>query len=619
MRFESELARTPDAVDNRWPILTDSVVEAHALDYGARTCRPVLPLEAWRDVAGSATGVLVMGAPSSLNSGLVTSMVERESEATLGFATARTPDALSRFLDRQRAPRRGSAMPDLLIDELHDRAVQCELDARLTDMNFPHHDVRGLLTKERRVLALHAHGEGAHANLRNTVLCGADGSGGLHRGDCSPEFCKRSSRASEPPVAFSQLAAQTLIYLSCNGFAVAGDNYPTNVSAILSAVEGNIRTLVCNDRTIPLDDQEVELAFLVAISKGPVAAVELLNSISGERASGAKPWFIVGDPQAVVNDVSSEQTFETYDVPLAHTMTVEADPRPRVMVRVGAQVLVRRDAAAPDVTADQSTRLDFVDFEAALAQFEQDLQDRAAFVLAVEGLVDACQDRLFGGKRSPLLDELALGTSTMRRGLARSKRRINALRRRGVNATGALDWGPLDRLTSAWSRMAAKSLLEVADLAVEECVLELSDVVYRFSETRCDRCGSRLRLGTGVHWGSSAVQIEAESCSQCGIRRVSLGKVKLLSLSYASSWKAGEPATFGIGVAGAQQHVAFSLRDKATGKNLIRMAPVVGDEDVSVALPSTASCDLHTARVIVVGAAGLTIERRRLAFVDEAR
>lgn len=263
---------------------------------------PLRPLRE-RTRAGS---ILFVGRPYHLRKENVHAFA-RSLEIPWGVLTASDLPAMSFQLAKQFANRRAAVGGALLLDAPAE-AVNIVGGAEpadgysLTDGESLH---RLLTTQSFAHMVVHAHGEGAHANLKSAVLCGLLGEAESWREGALPKgcrqvgakrYCKRASRQRRQIFSFGDLRARNVYLLSCNGFTTAGELYPTNVSAVLAAAEGYPAAFLTSDRSLGIETRLPALAFqLSSQGIGAAAICRLLNQIMMFRY-GLRPFVLCGDP-----------------------------------------------------------------------------------------------------------------------------------------------------------------------------------------------------------------------------------------------------------------------------------------------------------------------------------
>ena len=153
------------------------------------------------------------------------------------------------------------------------------------------------------VLALLAHGENGHCDLNSHVLCGLAGSteitlDGRHVAGCSNidgiRTCKRRNGRAEV-LGAGEIRTQRLLLFTCTNFSVAGDLYPSNVSLIVSALEGYAAAVLSCDGAVPMAEAAIESSVEMAASGTGMAALREIENDYHQRYSGWRPFFLAGD------------------------------------------------------------------------------------------------------------------------------------------------------------------------------------------------------------------------------------------------------------------------------------------------------------------------------------
>jgi hypothetical protein len=154
------------------------------------------------------------------------------------------------------------------------------------------------------VLALRAHGENGHCNLKSHVLCGLVGPteitiDGRPLAGCSNidgiRTCKRLN-AAIGVLGADEIRARRLLLFTCTNFSVAGDDlYPSNVSLIVSALEGYAAGVLSCDGPIRIDEAADRSLVELAASGSGLAALREIENDHHLRDSGSRPYFVAGD------------------------------------------------------------------------------------------------------------------------------------------------------------------------------------------------------------------------------------------------------------------------------------------------------------------------------------
>jgi hypothetical protein len=153
-----------------------------------------------------------------------------------------------------------------------------------------------MLTRPSLAKVLRSHGEGGHAKLPGVVACGLldetefpdDPHAGCAR---EPRRCKRAKAVDSSVVFGDELAAAVVCFVCCNGFNVAGELYPTQVSMALAFAEGWAGAVIAPIRPLIAPDDMVE-----ALDRG-LTGGERLGSIVA-RLNGMSAG--IGQPDAFV-------------------------------------------------------------------------------------------------------------------------------------------------------------------------------------------------------------------------------------------------------------------------------------------------------------------------------
>lgn len=162
----------------------------------------------------------------------------------------------------------------------------------------------------RSTLLIDAHGEGAHLNLGSVVICGLPDeverdSTGIVAGGCSSvdgvAHCKRSHGKTTVVLA-RELEADDLVVLSCCGFSIAGEGYPSSVSLVLAALEGRARSVMASDRIAGFATWVIPLLAQVCRGRGLGPLWVLVGEIE-VNTRGGRSYVLVGDPAQGLGDL----------------------------------------------------------------------------------------------------------------------------------------------------------------------------------------------------------------------------------------------------------------------------------------------------------------------------
>ena len=159
-------------------------------------------------------------AAASMNLNFLLGVLTAPNKAALSFATAK-------LLAAQGAPGSSSAFLDCLYPTAHQ--ADGNGIVRTEDLEL-------ILNEDWQTVVLQGHGDGSHLNLNAAVLCGLwekeerTSTDTAFRGCRYLQSCKKVDSPEIKIVYPGSLKTSLLVLLSCNGFSVAGEMYPSNVS-----------------------------------------------------------------------------------------------------------------------------------------------------------------------------------------------------------------------------------------------------------------------------------------------------------------------------------------------------------------------------------------------------
>ncbi len=165
-------------------------------------------------------------------------------------------------------------------------------------------DLISILTSNIGTLTIFAHGEGAHINLMQIVICGlrTENEKFLYnpkksiKNGCSSKFCKRASQRGKYFLRATQINAHNIVLISCVGFSVAGDVFPSNINLIDSLLQSKCKCIITTSRIIEVPIDKIEAISNIFFSFKKIGhAIICLNSL-WDKLYGFKPFILVGDP-----------------------------------------------------------------------------------------------------------------------------------------------------------------------------------------------------------------------------------------------------------------------------------------------------------------------------------
>ncbi|MFD1708565.1 hypothetical protein ACFSCZ_17980 [Siminovitchia sediminis] len=292
--------------------LTDLVVVigelflSPAIYYSKITERPLLLINSFENfltlIQYNNLSTLLLIAPPKILS--VRNLIEinnyislKESKTSLGIITSIDKAGLSFVLAKMLAKER-KCNYNGGIDAIHKFLISSEFVKREFDVN----NIRSFIYKKAwRNLIFHAHGEGAHVSLEHLYLCGLtsreeQNPEGINVHGCKEGKCKKVQNINIDTMPIYDLKAENTILLSCHGFVVASDLYPTNLSYILSMAEGYPRACVSTLKALSYNQEAIPfLLKLLEADTTLVQIVKIKNDIRLLQESFC-PYVFFGDP-----------------------------------------------------------------------------------------------------------------------------------------------------------------------------------------------------------------------------------------------------------------------------------------------------------------------------------
>jgi hypothetical protein len=584
------------------------VVDSYAALTGARTV-----IDSPADLPSTAACVTLVGLPAQLGLAKVRDWMAHAT-GTLGVIAGRDELAVRFLMAKQlltwsgRRPWTGSAA---MLDELHG---QISLLGNGTDLicgaapasgRFAADTVLSTLARDLDLLHLHVHGDGAHANLRHTVLCGQNSDEAGCAG--SPEGgCRRAGHTGGRHVLFDDLRVSRLLFFSCNGFTVGGELHPGADSAILAAAEGFVAAVVCNERPVPTDVDLVRASFALAGSQGLASTVDFLNEARPVPPAGARPWLLVGDPGLHNEHPRAEDVISAsfVDKPAG---AVRVLGRVVAAVTGNDRVLIvgeeRCDVVPAPAIEVESDRIAAALRQLALSELQLDM------IAEQRGAVP---------QESQTWVRLRAASDLLRMGLGRAGRYYRDVRLREVCDERALHTHTIvDKLINAWAVTYAHAMADLLDGHPEEAMLLVAMNPLTTGAGSCDRCEAPTEHVAASNLAALAVPWSWVVCPTCGLRDVVCGETTGLAVRVPRLWYDGDCLDIEVCAPDHAQppRFAFCVRDKARGTTPFRM-PVRSGVPNPIRVPwIDLSPDLHTLKFLYVDGTGWSIHRRRVAAV----
>jgi hypothetical protein len=507
------------------------------------------------------------------------------------------------------------------------RSAESPLDAVST--------VESLTAGDWGVLALRAHGESGHCNLKSHVLCGLFGPTeitieGRPLAGCSntggTRTCKRLNAATAV-LGADDIRARRILLFTCTNFSVASDDlYPSNVSLILSALEGYAAGVLSCDGPIRIDEQAEESLVQLAASGIGLAALREIENDRHQRDSGLRPYFVAGD--AFNGMLAPTSIRPDTDVPIEEPATVmlatlegfrtDADsvifvsPSSARAVRGRRMIRVIGDDARTPVRVSSADGLLRAHREWA-ADFTRRLAEarRITFAFADFGL----------NAELPRLED-ALGAA--QRYAQTVARTAETSVRDGVWAP-SLDWVPetAKRLAVNWDEAMARAVDDGLPQLVEfeDPLLDGLSLRNISQCGPCDYCQSQLRRYEYVGEHVGAGEMHLVRCPLCGPQQCFPADWPGTRIELPDCLVPDEQVPVRVAVPGNLLGAQIALQYKDNGHGVVwwrhlgRIDAV--ETDFAPTPPAGSAPDLATLRVVIVSDLRLSYYRlRRPCFVD---
>jgi hypothetical protein len=461
-----------------------------------------------------------------------------------------------------------------------------------------------------RALVILAHGEGAHLNLQDVVVCGAvddETQRGRRFEVCRTGACKRVHAPHVEAFAVHEVRAASLVILSCNGFAVAGEQYPTCSSLVGGALDGFARSLVVTDRTVLIQQHEASTVAELLLAGAGLHDVVAIKNEGHALDGGPRPYLLVGDP-------------------LLERATRPIDSRPcdSAVVELSDERAYRGRHRV--LLLDAATRC--TDRGADLSQLESLVSWLTARCAFAERFEQAIAILYLGGDASEQVRSELEKLATLRKRVGECLLTLAQIAQR-ANSSGV--W-PSDVVPRIRTRLvqhveqygfAMAELFAAAILAgpVEQtCTYGLS--LASRSEGECERCATptlverRAPLGGGL-------AICMVSCPVCGFLGAYPEDAAPLTLDVTPHVMASMDIAIDVGAATARADLAtdrslvLRARDKGRGRTFL--IATGGDELASIVTeaPADLTPDLHSFHAMEAHNMAFRIARVRRPAVAE--
>jgi hypothetical protein len=486
-----------------------------------------------------------------------------------------------------------------------------------------------LFEREWDRLGLDVHGEGAHVNLGLVVGCGlVDGTETDQRGapvhGCTESSCKRLTGNGQRILHLREVRARELLLASCNGFAVAGDMYPSNLSCVLSAADGYPARIHTLDRLTAVDRWVPPMLLRLAATHPPGLVREFANDLSA-RLTGTRPWILFGDPAGAEEPGPLRET--------AGPVTVfRHDARPGTVLDLDGAQLVLGERLGAVVTDPPSGRVRrrLADRTDELALHDRRMAELAGRVARAARLEHAAR-RLLDARRVADAPDAVRAVREARLRLEYiahvGLRECEDVRRRGVwNPMLARQWQAAALCVTAWDQALATLLAEHLFEGVEQAFSDGWPVRERGFGDPCPRCATRTDATRQRHPLADEPDRIVITCPVCGPSEAYRDGGPRVRVEVPDRFTAGRRARVVVVTSDPRPHplvergmLRCEMVDKGRGAVFHTACEWLGatTHELVVDVPRTLRSDLHTVRAVWVRGLDVTSCRARVAGVGE--
>jgi hypothetical protein len=508
---------------------------------------------------------------------------------------------------RQRLERRTTASSDVL------------------SLSFDAQTLCAMLQSEpHRVLSVSAHGEGSHLYLVHAILCGLvhdqerDLSGQPIDG-CrltnEHHHCKRAPNAEKTCQRVGDLRAIDLALITCNGFSVAGQQYPSSSSSVFSALAGYPRGILTTNNLVPVKGWLGRMITGLGHDGVPLGTICRLGNEVYQKQLGEKPLVLLGDPApgspalelSVVGQslpLGAETSMRVFVVPSSLPEVVLPEPACCELVRAERTLLViPHDGPLPDalLLQDAGPRLSQAKAELMRWSSRLDSADQLERTIACYFAREGASEEVAQSLRT-LMDKRAQIGVYIQAALTLAEE----VGRTGVwtdSLEGVLL--ALPQHVANWDQQLALLLRDHLLLGGLESLL-LSGLELELYEPgeACQRCGIALNGVTGRHWARSLPPRSKLSCPCCDFVYAPATGAARPAVHLPAELKRGAPCNVTVswpsagetGPGACRRFFAAVLVDKGRGEKILQQAGEVAEGSLRLefCLPHSLTANLHT-------------------------
>lgn len=581
-------------------------------------------------------------------------------EVPVGVITAIDLPGVSFLLAKQIGLLASSAdriRPYVVLDEIGERICIGDLVSGKTTRNsYDRSMLRSVLADGWDTMILHAHGEGGHVNLRDAVLCGRvteveTSTNGEQVFGCFREHgldrCKRVHNASVSIAVFGDVRSKRVCLYSCNGFAVTGELYPSNVSCVLSAADGYPASMMCNDRPGHASASMLDAAVCAMRQVGMSGLISLENDRQ-RRADGDSPWLMLGDAAvAGARDglaLGGALVDGRVDPLIGYVILERAKCDKRTVLYMAGATRDEAGASSAKLLVGDTTITAHVptaaDMERSLAFMEIgiDVDERLNSVEEWISGLGRIADYEFNlglaplsARRDPLAYECSINDLSDARARLDSSLRLALRLLQSAKVKGVYD----EQVESAWlvardfvnnwdSTFAALLFNHYVNDDIEALAMGGASLDWHQAQDICPRCRSPLKCAAGQSALHPGRQRFALRCGACGPISTWFDLGPKLEVTLPSEIRRGDNVAARVVIAEEVKsphlmpgYLSLVFRDKGRGEMVVSEMTEMSAHTVELAIKIDESMtfDLHSLRLVLVRSLKFCSYRSRLACV----
>ncbi len=476
-------------------------------------------------------------------------------------------------------------------------------------------DLPARITADMDILAIIAHGESNHCNLKTAVMCGlvqtheqynnAPLEGGCCR-HASHRFCKRKQAHHQQVLFFQELNTHCLLLFTCNGIDLCHALYPSNHSIIAATLSAKVTTVLGFSEPFEFEPWQETLTLRMLWAGYAVGTVQQVLNDLFEKRSGRRPVVLIGDPDfyyAAKNDQAKPFRIESKPKG-SHLMIALATSAPDRELLNGMQYVVtlgKPDADCPPGWEEAS--LTFNALQARLLKWEKALHHAQNLQKSLTMVPGPSQRKIQG--YNELLKEASAITTELDQLLFNGAMLCHTSQQNGVLSPQLIEVSVLaEQLGNIWDRTICKLMANgFIQLNFHQYLTAGSAWQKAEEGESCHYCGNALETRTYTR-RQTLDRILFTHCANCGPKQVAPADVSV-GIDCPTQCKKGETIVVKVMTKGGSEsggRVVLQIKDNGKQQVVVDRSDAYPGHAISlnVTLPVTVASEIHTLRVVVV-------------------